>query len=169
MNLLIVGNIVALIGSVVMVIASYVKESKKTIFLQTIQMLLFVLSNLVLKGIPGVVINLLSCVRNILAYKGLLSKMTIASLLLIIIGCTVLFNNLGIIGYVPLVGTIIFTIFINSKKTVVFKMALLISVFMWLIYDIYIKSYTSAIFDFGTIVAGIISLIRLKKNELIDV
>ena len=35
---------------------------------------------------------------------------------------------------------------------------------MWLIYDILIKSYTSAVFDFATIVANITVLIKMKNN-----
>lgn len=75
---------------------------------------------------------------------------------------TIIFNNLGFIGYLPLIGTVIFTIFIDSKDRFKFKMSLTFSIFMWLIYDFYIMSYTSAIFDFVSVIGGIIFVINSK-------
>ena len=41
-------------------------------------------------------------------------------------------------------------------------MSLTFSIFMWLIYDFYIMSYTSAIFDFVSVIGGIIFVINSK-------
>ena len=45
-----------------------------------------------------------------------------------------------------------------------FKLLLIATMTMWLIYDILIKSYASAVFDFATIVANITVLIKMKNN-----
>jgi hypothetical protein len=66
---LIVGNIIALIAAVIMMYTGYVKNKKKIIFLQTVQIGMSVISNLVLGGISGAVVNAVSCVRNIVCYK----------------------------------------------------------------------------------------------------
>ena len=48
MNLTIIGNIIAFIASILMIIVSYIKKKNNIIKLQTIQMSLFVLSNFIL-------------------------------------------------------------------------------------------------------------------------
>lgn len=163
MNYLLLANIIALIGSLFMVVASYVKSDKLCIMLQSVQIFMFVISNILLKGITGVIINALSLVRNILTYKRKLTKLLKYSLLILIVVLSIIFNNLGIIGYLPLIGTVVFTIFIDSKDNFKFRLSLTFSVFMWLIYDVYIMSYSSAVFDFLSFVGGIVTLIRSSK------
>ena len=34
---------------------------------------------------------------------------------------------------------------------------------MWLIYDLYIKSYTSGIFDFMSVIANIVAIWQIKR------
>ena len=73
---LIIGNIVALIASLIMVYSGYLKQKKKILYVQTIQIGLSVLSNIILGGITGAIINAVSCIRNILCYKEKLSNIT---------------------------------------------------------------------------------------------
>ena len=47
---LIIGNIVALIASLIMVYSGYLKQKKKILYVQTIQIGLSVLSNIILGG-----------------------------------------------------------------------------------------------------------------------
>ena len=103
---IIIGNIIALIASIIMVYSGYLKQKKKILYAQTIQIGLSVLSNIVLGGITGAIINAISCVRNILCYKEKLnnkSKIILITLATILSLC---FNNLGTIGLLPLISTI---------------------------------------------------------------
>ena len=68
MNIIVIGNIISLMASAIMVLANYAKDKKNIIKLQTIQVGLFILCNLVLNGITGVIINTANLVRNILCY-----------------------------------------------------------------------------------------------------
>lgn len=163
MNHVVIANIIALIGSIFMVVASYVKSDKMCVLLQSIQIFMFIISNILLKGLTGVIINTLSLVRNILTYKKKLNTFIKYALLVVIVVLSVIFNNLGIVGYLPLIGTIVFTIFIDSKSNFKFRASLTFSIFMWLIYDTYIMSYSSAIFDFFSLVGGFISIFKMKK------
>ena len=51
----------------------------------------------------------------------------------------------------------------NVKNVKKFKLLIAFSMLMWFIYDIVIKSYTSAIFDFMNIVANIVTLFQIKS------
>ena len=165
--MLIVGNIVALIASLLMVYSGIIKEKKKILYVQSIQIALFVVSNLVLGGISGAIINAVSFVRNILCYKnklGLLAKIIIT---VVSIGLVLYFNNLGWIGWLPLISTTLYVWFMTIKDVVKFKILMIITLILWIIYDFSIGSYTSSIFDAFTIVTNIIAIIRIKNNKVV--
>ena len=162
---LIIGNIVALIASLIMVYSGYLKQKKKILYVQTIQIGLSVLSNIILGGITGAIINAVSCIRNILCYKEKLSNITKIILIIIAITLSLSFNNLGLIGLLPLISTIIYISLMNTKDIIKFKYLIILTTILWLAYDLYIKSYIFACFDFMNIVVNIISIIQLLKNN----
>ena len=164
MNYLVIGNLIALIASILMLYSGYIKKKQKIILVQTIQIGLSVLSNIVLGGITGAIINALSLIRNILCYKDKLNKIWKVVLILLSAILTLTFNNLGLVGLLPLVSTIAYIWLMDIKDVIKFKYLIVFTMTMWLIYDI-IMSYTAAIFDLGTIIANIISIIQIKKNK----
>lgn len=163
--MIILGNIIALIASIFMVISGLVKNRKKIICIQSIQISLLVLSNAVLGGITGVITNLVGFIRNILCYKEKFNIKVKIVLITLLIVLSLLFNNLGVIGFLPLIGTIIYTYLMDTKDVTKFKCINILAASLWLIYDIYILSYTSAIFDFICILANIITIFKMKKSN----
>ena len=160
---IVIGNIVALVGSVLMAYSGIIKEKQKIIIVQTIQMLMLGLSNIILGGIPGAIINSVNCIRNILCYEEKLGFKEKLILVTISVGLSIYFNNLGLIGILPVIATIFYTMLMDMKNVVKFKVLLIFTLILWGIYDIYIKSYTSAIFDFITIGANIFSIYKIYK------
>lgn len=165
MLFIIIGNVIALVASVFMVIAGMLNDRKKILIIQTIQMGLFILSNIVLKGYTAVVVNAISIVRNLFAYKDKLSDKVTYILLGLTIIFTLIFNNNSFIGLLPLVGTIVFTLNINNKNITKLKLALSFNMLLWLIFDLYIKSFSSALFDFLSMAAGLITVYQIKTNK----
>lgn len=162
---IVIGNIIALIASILMVSAGYIKEKKKILFTQIIQIGLSVASNLVLGGYTGAIINAVSCVRDILCYKDKLGVKEKIILIVLSATLTLLFNNLGWIGLLPLISTTVYIIFVSVKDVKKFKYLTIFAMSTWLIYDFTIKAYTAAIFDFLTIVTSIIAIIQIIKKE----
>lgn len=165
MIVLIIGNIIALIASLLMVYSGMLKEKKKILYFQTLQIGLFVISNLVLGGISGAIINAISLIRNILCYKDRLKtkeKIVITVLATILI---LKFNNLGFLGFLPLISTVTYIWLMNIKDVKKFKMLIVFTMLMWLIYDLVIKSYTSAVFDAVNIIINLVTIFQIKKIE----
>jgi len=163
--MIIIGNILALIASIFMVLAGLVKNRKKTIYIQSIQVFLFILSNAFLKGITGVINNIVSFIRNILCYKDVFNfkiKITLISISIIL---SLLLNNLGLIGLLPLISVATYTFFMDIKDLTKFKLLNIFATTLWFIYDIFILSYTSAIFDFMCIIANIITILKIKRGN----
>ena len=165
MNTLVIGNVVALVAASISLIMGLIKNREKLIYIQSIQFFIYTIVNIILGGISGAIANIMGLIRNILCYR---EKLTKVAILLIIIISTVLilsFNNLGFIGLLPLFNTIIYTYFINEKNPFKFKLLFLVTVILWFIYDLTIKSYTSAVFDFFTIITSTIAAYQIFKNS----
>lgn len=165
MSYIIIGNIIALVASILMVYSGIIKNKKKIIYVQTIQISLSVLSNIILNGITGAIINALSLIRNILCYQnklGLKAKIIISLLAVIF---SLKFNNIGLIGLLPLISMITYIWLMNIKNVIHFKILIIFTMIMWGIYDLYIKSYTSAIFDFASVITNYISIIQINRKN----
>lgn len=165
MNTIVIGNIVALIAAAISVFTGIIKNKKKILYVQTIQYITYSIANLILGGFSGVIANLISIFRNILCYKEKLNKIMITLIILSSIILTLLFNNLGFIGLLPLFNSIFYTLFINIKDEFKFKLLILIQTILWLIYDLTIKSYASAIFEIFTIISCIITAYQIYINR----
>ena len=77
----VIGNIISLLASVLMTYSGYIKSKGKFLIVQIIQMSLSALSNFILGGITGTIINLVNIIRNVLCYKNKLNKYSIALIL----------------------------------------------------------------------------------------
>lgn len=159
---IIIGNIIALIASLLMVYSGVIKQRKKILYIQTVQIGMSVISNIILGGITGAIINALSCVRNILCYKNKLNLKEKIIITVLAIIFSIVFNNLGFIGILPLISTIVYLWLMNIEDVIKFKILIIFTMLLWCVYDFYIKSYSSAVFDFMNIVANIVSIIQLK-------
>lgn len=171
MSNIVIANIIALIASLLMVYTGIIKRKDRIIFIQTIQIGLSVLSNIILGGITGAIINAISCIRNILCYKEKLGKLAKALIIIASIVPSLMFNNLGFIGILPIISAVTYTLFMDTKDIIKFKYLTIFIMFLWGTYDLYIKSYSSAAFDFMTIIANIIAVIKLKianKHEVAE-
>lgn len=158
---LIIGNTITFIASIFMVCTGIIKEKLKLIYAQTVMIILFIISNIILGGITGAITNFINLIRNILYYKNkfALKEKIIISLILIILSITT--NNLGIIGLLPLISGLLYIWFIDIKDMIKFKILIIVTTLLWLIYDLTIKSYTSSIFYVATIIASIVSIIQI--------
>ena len=74
-------------------------------------------------------------------------------------------HNLALIGLLPIISNVVYIVFMNIKDVIKFKYLIIFTMTMWLVYDIYIMSYTSAVFDLGTMIANIIAVIQIKRNK----
>ena len=165
MNNIIIGNIIALMASLLMVYSGLIKKKNKFVYIQTIQIGLFVLSNLILGGYTGAIINFIGCFRNILCYKNKLHNKEKTIIIIISVLLSLYFNNLGIIGLLPVLYLVIYTLFMNIKDIIKFKKLVIFTAILWLIYDLCINSYTSAIFDFMTIITNIFAIYKLRLKD----
>ena len=161
----VIANIFGLINALLVVYIASIKEKNKILKFQIVQTSFGGLCDLLLGGIPSVITNILTIIRNVLVTKDKYNKIYMA---IFIILCTILVifcNKLGPIGYIPLANFIFYTIFIDTKSNIVFKYVFIISMITWMIYDFLIRAYTSSLFDLFTVIIAVITLIKMKKEK----
>ena len=162
---LIIGNIIALIASLLFVYSSVLKKKKKILIAQIIQKGLSSISNVILKGYSGAVVHFISLIRNVLCYYDKLYLFVKIVISIITIILTVIFNNMGLIGILPLISSLIYLWFMDTKDIIKFKYLMLITIILWGIYDLTIKSYTSFGFNAFSAIATILSIIQIQKKN----
>ncbi len=164
---MLLGNVIGLLGSILLIYTGFIKEKKRIIYVQSIQITFFVISNLILGGITGAIVNVISLFRNILCYNEKLNKKNKILISIVVIFLSVLFNNYGLIGFLPLISTITYLWLINIKDVIKFKYLVIFTMIMWGIYDLTIKCYTCFIFDMLTILSNLYSIYKIKKKKTI--
>jgi len=180
MSFLLIGNAFSFAGAILMVLVGFVKSRKKIIGAQVIQFILMGIGNFVLGGLTAVITNLLSIVRNLIILKWkftwplkilFIASMGGLSLLSMFSGQSVMpagKDPYGIIVWFPIIGTTMFTLFLDVNSDVLLKVVIVISQVFWLIYDLTIMNFASAIFDVLTIVStsiGVILILRGKEKN----
>ncbi|MDO4458774.1 MAG: YgjV family protein [Clostridia bacterium] len=163
MNSLIFGNILAFIGSAIMVAIGLVKNRNKIILAQCAQFAFQGTANLVLGGTSGGIATLLSILRNLICIKWKLNvPLKVVFSVIVAVPCLMSFN--GILSLFPLISAIAFTWLLDVKSAVLLKTVIISTSCLWLIYDFSIKNYVAAAFDAFTIVSNTVGIFMVRKN-----
>lgn len=162
---IIAGNVIALIGCIFMVFVGYAKDNKTTIIMQTIQIFFLGMSSLVLGSIPAVISNWGAIPRNFIVLH---KKYTMPVKIVYTIAITafaVYANNVGWIGALPILATFIFCLALDTPNKKQLKLIIMGTLIMWFIHDVFIQSYTSAVFDVLTFISSVAGYFRKNEEE----
>lgn len=167
MNLVVWGNIIMFLGSVVMVLSGFCRSRKSTIILQTAQMGIMAFGTLCLGGFAGATMNCFSAIRNVLSYKGKLNTSAKIILIAISTSLAVMVNNIGIVGLIPIAVFIMYALCMNAEDVIWHKVLAIIGCSLFFVHDLYIQSYTSCIFNAFTVVSNVyvVATILLARRK----
>lgn len=143
---LIIGNIFSLLSAICIAISVAQKSKKKFMLWQIGDTAFGIGVNIALVTYAALVISIICLIRNILSYCGKLTKSitVIFTVLGVIIGFLV--NNLGFIGWFPIVASASYTIFIyTTKNEQQMRYASILNMVLWLVHNAYVGAYPSAI------------------------
>ena len=164
MSQVVIANIIDFIASMIQIYSGTIKEKGKILLLQILQLGIQTVSMLLLGAIPGAISNLLSCVRNYLCYKDIFTW-PIKILLIVLSGIlTVVFNNQGLLGYLPFAVCTIYVLLMDVKDPIKFKLLVTLTFVPWVVYFLIIRSYTGAFFAFTTIITNFWTLYKMKRD-----
>ena len=160
---LIIGNIFSLLSAICIAVSA-VKQSKKDFMYWQVGDTVFgIFCNLVLFAYAALVISIVSLIRNLLSYKNKLTQNRTYILLVLSVVIGLYANNLGVIGWLPIIASGSYTICIYiTKNEQQMRWALVFNMLLWFIHSVYIQAYPSAICN---IVLCFWTLIQIYKNR----
>ena len=161
---LIIGNIFSFFA-VSCVGVSVIKKNKKNFMYWQIGETVFgMFANIFLYAYSALTISIVCLIRNILSYKNRLTKNITAILLVISILVGLYANNLGIIGILPIIASVSYTVCIYiTKNEQQMRYATVFNMFLWFIHDMYIRAYPSAVANILLCIWTIIQILKNKK------
>lgn len=165
MSTILIGNATSFIGCMIMFCIGFLKTKKQILAAQCVQSLLIGLGHLVLGGIGGFVCSMLTIVRNLVCVRRRLGL----GLKLLFIGLpfVLTINTLdgGLISWLPIFATILFTMFMDTKNDITLKAALMGTLAIWVVYDFHYRNYVTFVFDLLTICSNAVGICMIKKGK----
>jgi len=165
MNALLLGNIICFIGALFMVAIGFIKQREKILIAQSLQFAIMGAGNLILGGVSGFISNMIGLVRNLFCLKHELPLWLGCAFVALQAVLTFSTNSIGLMGWMPVVAALLFTLSINSKNEVVLKGAIILGEMCWLLYDITMHNYSSVMFDIFTIASNAYGIFLLKRGK----
>ena len=168
---IIIANVIDFIAALLQVGAGSIKKKSNILVVQIIQMLMQGVSMLITGGVTGAISNVLSCYRNYLCYKEKLTRVWKGILIAASVAMTVLFNNQGWLGIIPVAVCTVYILLMDVKDPIKFKLLVTLSFVPWIIYHFALKLYVAAIFDAVSVVTSAVTLclmMRGKKREDVE-
>lgn len=162
---ILVGNAVSLLGSLLMVYAGIVKEKKRILLLQCVQFSLMACGNLILGGVTGALSGVGSLVRNLYCFFLPYSLAAKLGFIAAQIGFSAAINEMGWLGWLPILSACIFTWFLDLEDEVKFKWVIILCQSLWCAYDLYLLNYVSFAFDLLTISSNLAGIVRLRRSR----
>lgn len=159
------GNLISMVGCVLMVLIGFVRKKERVITLQCFQFGFLAAGNLILGAVSGFISGVVSILRNLIFPRvkgGLWLKLVFIALQVVF---TVLAGWAGPISLLPLFAGILFTWFIDTKSDVQLKWVIIIAQVMWGFYDFYYRNFVAFTFDMLTIISNFAAIIIISREE----
>lgn len=161
---IVIGNVCSILAMITDSISSTRKTAKGVIWVQSISQLIYFVGTIVLKGYSGAVQNAVSFIRNMVAIKDIKSKAIEWILVALGVVLGVAFNNLGLVGYLPVVANLQYTLAIFKFKDNerALKISFAISIGLFGLFNIFILNFVGAATNLFVMATTVVALIRKK-------
>ena len=161
----IIANVIDFIAALLQVGSGSIKKKSNILVVQIIQMLMQGVSMLLTGGITGAISNVLSCYRNYLCYKEKLNRVWKGILIAASVAMTVLFNNQGWLGIIPVAVCTVYILLMDVKDPIKFKLLVTLSFVPWIIYHFALQLYVAAIFDAVSVITSAVTLFVMMRGK----
>lgn len=159
------GNICSLLAMGTDSLSSTRKTTKGMLWMQNASQLIYAVGGVALKGYSGVVQNLVCIARNLTVIKGINSKLV--QWLLVILGVVIgiACNNLGLIGLLPIVANLQYTLLLFKFPTNerLLKFSFMITCLLFAIFSLVIWNFVGVCTNLVVAVTTIVFLVKTKK------
>ena len=167
MNTIVAGNLFSLLATVTDLYSASRKTTRSMLWAQTASQGLLGLSSFVLGGYSAVVQNVVSMIRNITAI-GQKSSRLIEYLLIglgVVLG--IIFNNLGAIGWLPILANLEYSVSVfrfksNERKL---KIAFAVCIAFYIAFNVSISNYIGALSNLAVLATTLLALLKTRRES----
>ena len=163
---IVIGNIISLIAGVFIILSMWVNNEKQAYKYQFLNAFILMISSVFFISWTGVTTMAIAAARNLMVFKD---KLTINWTIFFIIISAVLglmVNTRGFIGILPIIAIVQITLcnyYLKSIKPI--KISFIVNSAIYIVYFFAILDFSSAIIETLTALIGVVSLIKLIKDE----
>jgi len=164
----IIGNLCTLLAMGANAASATRKSKKSMLQVQNISQVIYCLGSIVLRGYSAAVQNVVSIARNIVAIRNIKSKSLEWTLVVLGAVLGVAFNNRGVLGLLPVIGTLQYTLAIFRIKgnERALKISFLLSTVAFVAFNISLYNFVGAAADSTVAITTIVALIRENNKKL---
>ena len=165
MNIILLGNALSFIASVIMILMGFIKKRDRFLLAQCGMNAFFIAGNLCLGGISGAIANAVTMTRNIVCLKWKLNRGLKLFFIALQIGLVLLSGTDSLIMWLPILGNCVFTWYMDTEDMALLKGIVIGSQFLWGIYDFYIMNYATVPFDAGSCITNAVAMAAILKSR----
>ena len=163
---LIVGNVCSILAMITDSISSAQKTAKRVLLVQSLSQLIYGIGTTVLRGYSGAVQNGVSILRNFVAIRNIQSKAVEWTLVIVGVVLGFVFNNLGLMGLLPVIANLQYTIaifrFRDNERAL--KISFLLTCVMYALFNAVIYNVVGVITNVVVVITTVANLIRERKQ-----
>ena len=163
---IIVGNVFSLCAMASDSFSGTRKEHKQIMAVQIVSQFFYAASSIALKGYSSTAQNAVAIFRNFAAMKNVKSKVLEWSLILAGVVLGIVFNNRGLLGWLPIIANLEYSIAVFKLKEneKALKLAFIINMVMYAVFSFVIKNYVGTVSCTVIAVTTAVSLLRTKNG-----
>ena len=163
---IIIGNIFSLCAMISDSFSGTRKKHSQIMAVQIVSQFFYGASSIVLKGYSSTVQNVVAVFRNFAAMKNVKSKVLEWGLILAGVVLGIAFNNRGILGWLPIVANLEYSISVFKLKDNenALKLAFIINMVMYAVFNLAIMNYVGTVSCSVIAVTTAVSLIKAKMD-----
>lgn len=163
---IIIGNLFSLCAMISDSISGTRKKHSEIMAVQIVSQFFYGASSIVLKGYSSTAQNAVAVFRNFAAMKNVKSKVLEWVLILAGVVLGIVFNNRGLLGWLPIIANLEYSIAVFKLKDneKALKLAFIINMVMFAAFSLVIMNYVGTLSCTVIAVTTAVSLIRTKKE-----
>lgn len=164
-NEIIVGNVCSLCAMVSDSVSGTRKKHSEILAVQMLSQVFYGAGTIILKGYSSTVQNAVAILRNLTAMKNIRSKVVEWTLILLGVVLGIVFNNRGLIGWLPVVANLEYSVavfrFRDQERKL--KYAFILNMVMYLAFSLAILNFVGAAANVVVAATTAISLARERR------
>ena len=162
----IIGNLFSLCAMISDSVSGTRKKHSEIMAVQIVSQFFYAASSIALKGYSSTAQNVVAVFRNLAAMKNVKSKVLEWALILAGVALGIAFNNRGLLGWLPIIANLEYSISVfrlkDNEKAL--KLAFIVNMIMYAVFSVVIMNYVGAVSCTVIAVTTALSLLRMNKG-----